>query len=1017
MTRFQAGTTATITITRTGGSLGAVTAALAQTGGTAVAGTDYTGLPASVSFLSGQTTTTISFTVPASAAGAGARTLILGLSSPTNAAVLGTATSPTLTIAQPLVVSPPTLPPGALSTAYAQTLTATGTPGPFTFSVSAGSLPPGLTLNPASGAVTGTPTTTGAFTFTILATDPAAQATGTRQYTVNVFPRPTLSPSALPSGSVGTAYNQTVTATAGASPGPFTFAVTSGTLPAGLTLNATTGAITGTPTTTGTSNFSIRATDASTTATGQRAYSIFVSPTPVTITLSPTTLPGGVTGGAYNQTLTATGGTAPFTFAVSAGTLPAGLTLSSGGVLAGTPTAAGVSTFTVTATDALGNTGSRQYTLTVGTTPPRLPSSYAVGQDTGGGTVNVYDAAGGVTFTVNPFGSGYTAGVRTAVADVTGDGVADLLVASGPGVPVGVQVISGATNQVVATLNPFELGFLGGAYVTAGDITGDGIAEVVVTPDQSGGPRVVVFQLTGTNTFTQTASFFGIDDPNFRGGVRAAVTDVNGDGIGDLIVAAGFGGGPRVAVFNGLTVGTGGQPTKLFNDFFAFDPSLRDGIYVAGGDINADGFGDLVTGGGPGGGPRVQTLSGAVATAAGGVDLAAPPAGLVLSNFFAGDPNNRGGIRVATKNLNADANADLVTGSGQGGREPDDDLPGEQPGGREHDAEHGVRRLPRVRRRGVRGVMQGERPAPVPNGGPARAASRRSQPGRGRPPPQRGRPGPHPQPRIHVRRRHCFDNRDRRRHVREPGFGVPLGRHRRLAEQHHPLAVHRRHRRQRVVVPKPVVGPTQPSRQRPVRPDGVRLEQLIPGGRDRGRAVGFAAGPVRFDHGGRRPRGGHRVGQKHVELTEVGHATGDEPPAEAGRRVQDQKHLVVRDGQFGGQRCGPRVRQRRGGQPRDGAGGVPDLGRDEQAFGGGDPVAERIGGRRREFGLELRAEEEQRGFAPTVGRAGVDGGSEGVPQLAEGREGGDGSVRGGGGGRREGKGAAHGVLRDAGGRD
>src|SRR5205823_4264337 len=154
---------------------------------------------------------------------------------------------------------------------------------------------------------------------------------------------------------------------------------------------------------------------------------------------------------------------------------------------------------------------------------------------------------------------------------------------------------------------PFELGFTGGVYVAAGDVTGDGVPDVVITPDEGGGPRVRVFD--GANRFAPVADFFGIDDPNFRGGARAAVGDVNGDGAGDLVVAAGFQGGPRVAGFDGRSLGAG-SPVKVFGDFFAFEQTLRNGVFVAVGDIDGDGFADVIAGGGPGGGPRVTAFSG-----------------------------------------------------------------------------------------------------------------------------------------------------------------------------------------------------------------------------------------------------------------------------------------------------------------------------------------------------------------------------------------------------------------------
>ena len=290
--------------------------------------------------------------------------------------------------------------------------------------------------------------------------------------------------------------------------------------------------------------------------------------------------------------------------------------------------------------------------------PPPMKSilvgfrQFGVGADVGASTATLYNPDKSVQLTTTPF-PGFTGGVRTAAADFNNDGVADLIVGTGPGRATQVRIIDGSTQKELFTVAPFEASFTGGVYVSAGDVTGDGIPDLAITPDEGGGPRVDIY--SGAAGFPKVTGFFGIDDVNFRGGARSAIADMTGDGVADLIVVAGFGGGPRVAGFDGKSLAT--TPVKIFGDFFAFEQTLRNGIFVAAGDINGDGFADLIAGGGPGGGPRVLALDGKSLLTNTQVNLA---------NFFGGDVNSRGGIRVAVKNLDGDTKADLVVGSGSG---------------------------------------------------------------------------------------------------------------------------------------------------------------------------------------------------------------------------------------------------------------------------------------------------------------------------------------------------------------
>ncbi len=290
-----------------------------------------------------------------------------------------------------------------------------------------------------------------------------------------------------------------------------------------------------------------------------------------------------------------------------------------------------------------------------GATNPGSGNVLLVGTGAGDNRVNAYRGAATDFTQSRVTGAEFSGGVRVATADFNGDGFEDYVLGSGPGGPSTVRILDGRTGATLFNATPFELSFTGGVYVAAGDLNGDKTADLVVTADVGGGPRVLVYSGVG---FKQVGDFFGIDDPNFRGGARPAIGDINNDGIGDLVIAAGFGGGPRIAGYVGPSVfGASGTnpPTKAFLDFFAFEPSLTNGVFVAVGDVNGDGFGDVIAGGGPGGGPRVSAFSGEQLIA--GVRS-------TIANFFAGDPANRGGIRLTVEDFQGDGIDDLITGSG-----------------------------------------------------------------------------------------------------------------------------------------------------------------------------------------------------------------------------------------------------------------------------------------------------------------------------------------------------------------
>ena len=261
-----------------------------------------------------------------------------------------------------LAVTTTSLPRGTVGTDYSQTLAASGGTPPYTWTITAGALPPGLLLNPATGVISGTPTTTGTSNFKVMVGDsatPAGTATQSLSITVTELAVTTTS---LPRGTVGTDYSQTLTASGGTP--PYTWTITVGALPAGLSLNKATGVISGIPATSGTWNFTVKVTDSANPAvTATQALSITTE-----LVVTTASLPGGTVGTAYSQTLAASGGTPPYTWMITAGALPAGLFLNAAtGVISGTPTTLGTSNFTVMVSDSAKPTGTATQALSITT--------------------------------------------------------------------------------------------------------------------------------------------------------------------------------------------------------------------------------------------------------------------------------------------------------------------------------------------------------------------------------------------------------------------------------------------------------------------------------------------------------------------------------------------------------------------------------------------------------------------------------------------------------------------------
>lgn len=290
--------------------------------------------------LSAKTSTSVTYTAALATGSTPATVTATSVADPTKSAFVQIAVNPAPS------VTTTSVPAATAGVAYSATLTSAGGTSPFTWVVASGSLPSGLSLGSSttnSVTISGTPTTTGKTSATIQVTD--ATHTSTTQslsFLVNA-PAVVLPPTTLAPGVINVVYAQTLMAQSGVP--PYVWSIASGSLPAGLTLNASSGAISGTPTAAGSFPFVAKVTDTNTPTPSSATENLTITINPP-LAITTTNLPSGSVASAYAGLLSVTGGIPPYMITVASGTLPTGLHLDNDGAITGTPTETGTSSFT-----------------------------------------------------------------------------------------------------------------------------------------------------------------------------------------------------------------------------------------------------------------------------------------------------------------------------------------------------------------------------------------------------------------------------------------------------------------------------------------------------------------------------------------------------------------------------------------------------------------------------------------------------------------------------------------------
>ncbi len=276
------------------------------------------------------------------------------------------------------------------------------------------------------------------------------------------------------------------------------------------------------------------------------------------------------------------------------------------------------------------------------------------------GTVSLFTVSGSVlTDTgrrLTPF-AGYRGAIRVASGDFNGDGTTDYAFTTGAGPQAVVQLLNGHDGSILVNQTVVFHGFTGGLFLATGDIDRDGIDDLVISADAGAGPHIQTFRVVGGALQLQS-SFFAFDNPAFRGGARVAAGDINRDGFADVVVTTGGQAEGRVAVYSGADL-RNNVATRLTPDFIPF-AGLWSALNAAVGDMDGDGFAELAISPDRGVPAHVKVWSGVTLSNNPSVQASALP---LTASFYGLPPSDPSGSRLGLKNTNGDGRAELFVAS------------------------------------------------------------------------------------------------------------------------------------------------------------------------------------------------------------------------------------------------------------------------------------------------------------------------------------------------------------------